>query len=53
MAAASGARAGLAFDLATVLSLGDRLPLLELPLAPAQPELDLRQAVREVHAAST
>src|SRR5206468_2672103 len=36
--------------LATMLSLQGGLALLELPLPPAQPDLQLGQAVREVHA---
>src|SRR2546428_1901117 len=39
-----------ALDLALGLALGDRLTLLELPLAPSQAELDLRKAVHEIHA---
>src|SRR5581483_11149977 len=42
--------AGLALDLAPVLPLGDRLALLELPAPPREPELELGQAVAEVHA---
>ena len=42
--------AGLPVHLASVLAFGDRLALLELPPAPREPELDLGQSVREVHA---
>src|SRR5207247_1938953 len=53
--AAPGRRAsppapGRPVHLATMLSLQGGLALLELPLPPAQPDLQLGQAVREVHA---
>ena len=45
--------AGLALDLTLVLALGDRLAFLELPPPAPEPELHLRDPVREVHAGST
>src|SRR5438874_13023125 len=48
MGAASAARRAL--DLSLGVALRDRLPLVVLPLAPPQPDLDLRAIAREVNA---